>query len=158
MNENLLDVLLYLFEHYPMAELRDDGALRDDLDEAGFLPEEVDDAFAWLRDTTPARQQLISEPGNNSLRLYSEHESERLSPECRGYLQELQHHGILNGAIREIVIDRLLALADESLDSDPIDVERLKWVVMMVLSNQSDDAAYVRMEARLQIEDGAAAH
>lgn len=158
MNENLLDVLLYLFEHYPMAELRDDGPLRDDLDEAGFLPEEVDDAFAWLRDTTPARQQLVSTPADGTLRLYSEHESERLSAECRGYIQGLQHHGILSGATREIVIDRLLALADEGPDSDPIDVERLKWVVMMVLSNQSDDAGYVRMEARLQSEEGAASH
>lgn len=156
MNENLLDVLLYLFEHYPMGELQDHSGLRDDLDAAGFLPEEVDDAFAWLRGTDAERQQLINEPGDHALRLYAELESERLSPACQGYLLRLQQHGILSGATREIAIDRLLALADE--DGEPIEVDQLKWVVMMVLSNQVDATAYAHMEALLLAEEDGLAH
>ncbi|MES1942617.1 hypothetical protein PC39_00780 [Salinisphaera sp. PC39] len=156
MNENLLDVLLYLFEHYPLGEVQDDSGLRDDLDAAGFLPEEVDDAFAWLRGTDVQRQQLVAAPGDGALRLYSEIEGERLSSACQGYLLRLQQHGILNGATREIVIDRLLALADE--DGEPIEVEQLKWVVMMVLSNQADPTAYAHMEALLLAEDDDLAH
>lgn len=158
MNENLLDVLLYLFENYPFAELQDDGAVRDDLDEAGFLPEEIEDAFAWLRATSPTRQQLVTDPSDHAVRLYTQAESERLSPECQGYLHALQKHGVLTGAGREIVIDRLLALADEHNEFEDIDVEQLKWVVMMVLSSHQDDVAYARMEALLNAEVSDAAH
>jgi Smg protein len=156
MNENLLDVLLYLFEHYPLGEVHDHGGLRNDLDAAGFLPEEVDDAFTWLRGTDIDRQQLLNEPGDRALRLYSDAERERLSSECQGYILRLQQHGILTGATREIAIDRLLALADE--DGEPIEVEQLKWVVMMVLSNQGDPAAYAHMEALMLVEEDGSAH
>lgn len=159
MNENILDVLLYLFENYPNNELQDDIAVRDDLDEAGFLPEEVDDAFAWLRGTDAGRQHLLGVPGDHAIRLYADIELERLSADCQGYLLRLQHHGILSGAIREVVIDRLMALADEDgPDNGVIELEQLKWVVMMVLSSQADDAAYARMEAMLHAEDAVPAH
>ena len=156
MNENLLDVLLYLFEHYPLSEVRDDGGLRNDLDDAGFLPEEVDDAFAWLRGTSIHRQRMLNEPDERAMRVYSDIESTRLTPACQGYLLRLQQHGILTGATREIAIDRLLALADE--DGEPIEVEQLKWVVMLVLSNQAEAVAYAHMEALMLAEDGGLAH
>lgn len=158
MNEDILDLLLYLFENYPMAELVDDGELRDDLDEAGFLPEEVDDAFDWLRGTEPGRQQLLAAPDDHGLRLYSDHEGEWLTPECQGYLHALQRHRILSGQTREIVIDRLLALAAEDNDGAAIEVEQLKWVAMMVLSNQGEEAAYARMEALLHAEQNTPVH
>lgn len=158
MNENLLDVLLYLFENYPVSELQDAAPVRNDLDEAGFLPEEIDDAFAWLRETSPVRQQLVASPGDHAVRLFTAEEAERLSPQCQGCLHALQRHQVLSGGTREIVIDRLMALADEHGDVEDIDVEQLKWVVMMVLSNQEDDTAYARMEALLHAEDVSAAH
>ena len=158
MNENLLDVLLYLFENYPASQMQDHGALREDLDDAGFLPEEVDDAFDWLRGTAPVAQDLVATPGDSAVRLFAAPETERLSPECQGYLHGLQNHGVLSAATREIVIDRLLALADEHNDLDDIGVEQLKWVVMMVLSNQQDDHAYARMEALLHAEQDGVAH
>ena len=50
--------------------------------------------------------------------------------------------GILSPLQREIVIDRLLAL-----DTDEVDIERLKWVVLMVLSSQpGQEQAFARME------------
>ena len=46
------------------------------------------------------------------------------------------------GGQREIVIDRLLAL-----DTDELDLEQVKWVVLMVLSSQpGQELAYARME------------
>ncbi len=157
MNENLLDVLLYLFENYPHEELQDDAALRDDLDQAGFEPSEVDDAFAWLRDTDAGRERLVAAPDDSALRLYSPPERACLSVDCQGSLLRLQQHGILSGAVREVVIDRLMALPTEE-EQGPIEVEQLKWVVMMVLSNQADEVAYARMEALLVADHAAPAH
>ena len=50
--------------------------------------------------------------------------------------------GILSPSQREIVIDRLLAL-----DTEELDLEQVKWVVLMVLSSQpGQELAYARME------------
>jgi len=157
MNENLFDVLLYLFENYPVADLEDDAPVRDDLDAAGFLPEEVDDAFDWLRGTQHGKTSLAA-AGDHTIRLYSAREHARLPTDCQGFLHKLQEHGVLTGGNREVVIDRLMALASEDRDAETIDIEQLKWVVMMVLSNQGDEAACARLEGLLHAEQPGAAH
>ena len=74
--------------------------------------------------------------------------------QCRGYLLYLEQSGILNALQREIVIDRLLAL-----DSDEVDIEQIKWVVMMVLFSQpGQEKAYARMEDLVFAENPAWLH
>jgi Smg protein len=76
------------------------------------------------------------------LRIYTDAESTHLPAECRGYLFELERTGILSAQQREIVIERLLAL-----DGSELDVDQLKWVVLMVLSSQpGQELACSRME------------
>jgi len=54
----------------------------------------------------------------------------------------LEQNGILNSANREIVIDRAMALEDEE-----ISMEKLKWIVLMILLSQPDEEiAFSRME------------
>jgi Smg protein len=54
----------------------------------------------------------------------------------------LEHAGILSAANREIAIDRAMALKDEDISLD-----KLKWIVLMVLLSQpGDSAAFSRME------------
>ena len=56
--------------------------------------------------------------------------------------QDRRSECILSAAQREVVIDRLLAL-----EADDIDIEQLKWVVLMVLFSQpGQENAYQRME------------
>jgi len=75
-------------------------------------------------------------------------ELERISTSCRGYLLELERERILSPLQREIVIDRLVAL-----DGDEVDIDRLKWLVLMVLSSQpGQEQACARME-HLMFED-----
>jgi Smg protein len=67
------------------------------------------------------------------------------------YLEQI---GILSAAQRELVIDRLMAL-----DNDEIDVEQIKWVVLMVLFSQpGQEAAYARMEDLVFEEDTGLVH
>ena len=63
-----------------------------------------------------------------AIRVFSGFEQLRLDTDCRGYLMHLEHIGILSAGQRELVIDRLMAL-----DADDIDIEQVKWVVLMVL-------------------------
>ena len=54
----------------------------------------------------------------------------------------LEQTGVLDHNTREMVIDRVMAL-----ESEEIDLEQLKWVVLMVLFNQPGrEAAYAWME------------
>jgi len=145
MKENVFDVLMYLFENYYMDDegpvTPDREFVHQELRNAGFPAPEIDRAFNWLevlaRDTTPITMQA-----EHSLRLFSQHESERLNTECRGLLLFLEQMGVLNPSNRELVIDRAMALENEDFD-----IEQLKWVVLMVLFNQpGEEASYAWLE------------
>jgi len=135
----MLDVLLYLFEHY-MEDGRevphDEAILKTLLKDAGFPQSEINKAFVWLEDLV--RQRGADEEGDQaareSFRILSRAESARLGRECQGYLLSLERSGIINPLTRELVIERAMAL-----DLEEIDIERFKLIIMMVLANQSGD-------------------
>jgi Smg protein len=146
MKETVLDVLMYLFESFVDSEDEpepDRNVLREELEEAGFGDREIDRALDWLDglNSTPELSANYSQ-NSSTIRIYDTLELERFDASCRGYLLHLEQVGILAPPQRELVIDRLLAL-----DSDEIDVEQIKWVVMMVLFSQpGHEQAYAQME------------
>ena len=147
MKESVLDILIYLFENYVDGEVDaapepDRDTLKTELEQAGFPDGEIDQALAWLESlsTSPARNKAV--PTSRSIRVFEASECARLDLACRGYIMHLENLGILSPVQREWVIDRLLALTAEE-----IDIEQVKWVVLMVLFSQPDEAnAYARME------------
>jgi Smg protein len=146
MNETVLDVLMYLFENFSDQEYEtapDQVVLRDELLQAGFGELEVDRALAWLEElATTEAEPFASKPASRSVRIFSTNELARLDTECRGYLMYLEQIGILTASQREVVLERLMAL-----DSRDIDVEQVKWVVLMVLFSQpGQETAFSRME------------
>jgi Smg protein len=158
MKENVLDVLMYLFETYVDAEDEPEAnqnELRTELSKAGFGNVEIDRALDWLDGLTD--QQKCLNYGNQTAhgtRVYNDFEHERLDAGCRGYITYLEQIGILSPPQREILVDRLLAL--ESAD---IDVEQIKWVVLMVLFSQpGQELAYARMEDLVFEEDWDVVH
>lgn len=147
MKENVLDVLRYLFEQYMDEETEihpDRESLQNDLIEAGFSQHQVGKALQWLEDLADRHEDGALEVIHNpkALRIFTDDEVARLDIECRGFILYLEQVGILDGAGRELIIDRVMAL-----DNDEIDIEELKWVVLMVLFNHPEsDEAFERME------------
>ena len=146
MKENVLDVLMYLFETYIDADEEpepDQNELRDELSRAGFGDSEIDRALDWLDGLTENHDHFVNtQQTAHGTRIYSDFEAERLDVSCRGFITYLEQIGILSPPQREILVDRLLAL--ETAD---IDVEQVKWVVLMVLFSQpGQEVAYERME------------
>lgn len=137
MKENALDVLMYLFRHYIEGELEyvpDRESLQIELLEAGFANGEINQAFVWLDDLANYQSTLSDSPKRSrSVRVYSPEEMAILDTECRGFLQFLEQANVITPPIREIIIERVLALDDAEIDT-----ERLKWVVVMVLFNQPE--------------------
>jgi Smg protein len=146
MKENVLDVLMYLFETYVDTEEEpepDQNELRAELSRAGFGETEIERALSWLDALTDQQQNLdYGHKAGHGTRIFNDFEHDRLDASCRGYITYLEQIGILSPPQREILVDRLLAL-----ETRDIDVEQIKWVVLMVLFSQpGQELAYARME------------
>jgi len=132
--EDMLDVLMYLFENIDDDILlnEDQESLKAELIEEGFSEAEVSKAFLWLEGLTEDTNLINSNhQGLASIRIYTLEEGEKLDVECRGFLLFLEQVGVLNTTSRELIIDRVMAL-----DTEDFDLEQLKWVILMVLFNQ----------------------
>lgn len=158
MNETVLDVLMYLFENFSEQDYEHSPSqvvLRDELLQAGFGEPEVDRALDWLEELAANEAQpFANKPAKRSIRLFSIRELARLDTQCRGYVVYLEQIGILSPVQRELVLDRLMAL-----DSPDVDVDQVKWVVLMVLFSQpGQESAFARMEDLVFEEDAGIVH
>ena len=143
MNSSVFDILIYVFDRYVLDELppSERSTLAQDLTSAGFGHANVERALDWLVDL--GEQRVHAAPSAaGSFRIYAPEELQRLDGECRSLLTSLEQRGILCAAQRELVIDRLMAL-----ESDDLDLDHVRWVVLMVLSSQAgQEVAYEWME------------
>jgi len=159
MKETVLDVLMFLFEHY----LDDDSdmeadqeSLKHELIEAGFPEAEIIKAFDWLESLAAEHPQTDAaeiNPGA-AMRIYTDEECGRLDLECRSLLVYLEQVSVLDGVTRELVIDRVMAL-----ETEEIDLEQLKWVILMVLFNRpGQQTAFSWMENIVVNQSGGYLH
>ena len=138
MNENLFDVLMYLFDNCVEEDEglgSDQEILKAKLADAGFTDSQIDKALDWLEGLTLRNENSsvnkIPDQGVN--RIFNEQEMSRLDTECRGLITFLEQVNVLDANDREMVIERTMAL-----ESEEIDLHQLKWVILMVLLNRPD--------------------
>jgi Smg protein len=140
MKENVLDVLIYLFENCMFDEDEeeyepDQESLAHELSQAGFDHGTIDRAFEWLENLAQLCERRFDArpPKRGALRHYLACETARIGVEARGFLLKLEQCGVLDSSAREMVINQLMALGVDSIDMD-----QLKWVVLMVLGNTTE--------------------
>ena len=163
MKESILDVLLYLFEHYfandaaPPVGDNDSvrsGPLLTELTEAGFSAAEIQKAFDWLDALSEQRPATQAARPGGPIRVLHGPELDKLDLEARGFLLFLEQHGVLDAHQRELVLDRAIAL-----EQDELDLDDLKWVVLRVLFNQpGSEAAYAWMETQMFLDEPETVH
>ncbi|GHC11548.1 DUF494 family protein [Thermomonas carbonis] len=162
MKESILDVLLYLFEHYFANDAiltgddftALDSPLVSELTEAGFSGAEIRNAFDWLDTLARQRPTTGQQRVNGPTRIFHGSELDKLDVESRGFLLFLEQNGVLDAGQRELVLDRAMAL-----DQDELDLDDLKWVVLMVLFNQpGSEAAYAWMETQMFLDEPEPVH
>jgi Smg protein len=145
MYENMVDVLIYLYENYMDGEGQppsDQDALEDELSQAGFSNIEIEKALRWLDELAAGAETQYRDHKLGSIRIYTAQECAKLDLEARGFLLFLEHNGILDPASRELVIERALAI-----DHPTVAVDELKWVVLLVLMNRPGrEDAFTQME------------
>ncbi|MEO0369268.1 MAG: DUF494 domain-containing protein, partial [Pseudomonadota bacterium] len=137
MKEDMLEVLMYLFENYIVDGVKFEPSqdeLAKELAGAGFQSDEIAKAFIWLEELLQICEQSDNPTitqGSYSIRVYSAEERACLTLEGQTLLDRLVNLGILDFFSRETVIDRVMAI-----DSTEMDIDHIRWVVLMVLSNQ----------------------
>jgi Smg protein len=129
----MFDVLVYLYENYWRPDAcPEPKQLSRKLSAVGFEAEEINDALKWLdglahtaEGGTEDLARLQPQPG--SLRIYTAHEREVLGDDSIGFIAFLESAGVMAPAMREMVIDRALAVGNGRIELDD-----LKIIVLMV--------------------------
>ena len=136
MKEKILDVLIYLFDHCIEENLdytSKQESLIKELEHAGFSIKDIKKAFAWLEGiyiTQEKNTPLELNTTINTFRIFDKKENLKLDIECQNFLYGLEKYGVLNKLIRELIIDRAMAL-----ELQEITLEHFKWVALMVIAN-----------------------
>jgi Smg protein len=135
----MFEVLVFVYENYwrgdACPELQQLGRK---LSAAGFESDDIQQALHWLAGLNLASHntELIdisqSAPethpeSDHSLRIYSVAEQDHLGAECLGFVNFLESAGVLSAHMREIVIDRAMAVPGQ-----PVSLDDLKIIVLMV--------------------------
>jgi Smg protein len=136
----MFEVLVYVYENYWSGDNCPQlDQLGRKLSAAGFESDEIEQALQWLAGLSLVSNQAdpidISEPAPElphapsalSLRVYSVAEQDQLGAQCLGFISFLESAGVLPPHMREIVIERAMALAGR-----PMSLEDLKIIVLMV--------------------------
>ena len=134
----MFEVLVFVYENYWRGDACPElPQLERKLSAHGFEPDEIHDALVWLDGLNNAAQNILlpaesqaewaPQPSDASMRVFSVGEQDHLGAECLGFLSFLEGAGVLPPALREIVVDRAMALA-----GDPVSLDALKIIVLMV--------------------------
>lgn len=141
--EHMFEVLVYVYENYWRGDAcPEPDQLQRKLNAVGFEADEIREALDWLTGLNLATRCTHWLPGltaaahsdtptrlqsPHSMRVYSVAEQDHLGADCLGFIIFLESSGVLPSPMREIVIDRAMAVPAEELTLDD-----LKIIVLMV--------------------------
>ena len=149
--QSVVDVLMFLFERYlgdeelldgnHLSPERDD--IEDRLEQMGFQHPEINQALDWLDDLARVHEGEHFAPIHaDSIRIYSDVEKNLINEESFEFIRFLEQTGILTPHARELLLDRVVALGH------PLDIEQIKWIIMIVLhSYPGEENAFIWMES-----------
>ncbi|MEK0416846.1 MAG: hypothetical protein RI949_852 [Pseudomonadota bacterium] len=124
----MFDVLVYLYENYWRPDAcPDPRQLTRKLVAVGFESDEIQDALDWLAGLTASSAGSDTPQSDDAMRVYTPREHDVLGEESIGFISFLEAAGVLPPAMREMVVDRAMAVG-----GGPIDLEDLKIIILMV--------------------------
>jgi len=127
----MFDVLVFLFENYYQTETYPDhDTLARKLHAAGFERDDIRDALDWLNTLDDSQEDSLPKSLDErfSFRGYTTDEAAKLSSESRGFVAFLESAKVLTPLLRELIVERAMALPDSIVGLD-----KLKVIALMVL-------------------------
>jgi len=162
----MFEVLVFVYENYWRGEVCPElQQLGRKLSAHGFDADEISAALVWLDGLTIAAQSVAAGTEQSpdtftsqaqsawSMRVYSASEQAHLGAEGLGFVMFLESAGVLPAAMREIVIDRAMAV-----DADPISVDELKIIVLMVYWSFGQEPDALVLDELCDCAEGRLAH
>ena len=143
----MYDIFVYLFENCHRTDIADDNELISKrLSAAGFEESDISEALSWLAGMLHAPHRILEAlpAPARAMRTFAPKECAKLDAGCRGLVMHLENIGVLDPALRELVIDRAMAAAGRTLSLD-----QLKLIVLMVLWNLETPASRLIAEELL---------
>ena len=135
----MFEVLVFVYENYWRGDACPElEQLGRKLNAAGFELEDIQQALSWLDelnlashkteliDISQAKREHHTESAH-SMRVYSIAEQDHLGAACLGFINFLESADVLSPHMREIVLDRAMAIP-----GNPIHLDDLKIIVLMV--------------------------
>jgi len=138
----MFEVLVYVYENYWRGDACPElPQLERKLSAIGFEADEIRAALLWLDGLNLAAQSTLwlDAPAErtegalprgqsaDSMRVYSVAEQNQLGAACLGFISFLESAGVLAPTMREVVIDRAMAVPGE-----PMSLDDLKIIILMV--------------------------
>ncbi len=150
--EAMFDVLVYLYETYWRPDACPDPAqLQRKLTAVGFERDDIQDALSWLDGLAAGARAVQAQSQATSQRIYTADELDHLGEASVSFIRFLASAGVLPPPMREVVIDRAMAVG-----GSPMALEDVKIIVLMVfwsLGEEPDalilDELFVDPEERL---------
>ena len=141
MKESVLDVLIYLIEEYENEQEIDieRDILTRELITAGFNNQCIGKAWGWLDELASQIElpdQILGFSKSSSVRILNSAEKQRLSFDAQRFLALIQTSDLIDSVTFELILDRLIAL---DCDAEELDIEQIRWVVLMVCFNRVVD-------------------
>ena len=144
----MFDLLVYMFENYLSSKNNLDFAnMTLELEAAGYDNKDIESALDWfteLKEMSEKISQSHSSKLNDKLRIYTDKEKEKFSFDGLGFILFLENAHVLNSVEREIIIDRAMAL-----NQNIINIDEVRWIVMMTLWNNGRENDYLFVEDSL---------
>jgi Smg protein len=149
--ENVLNVLMYLFENHMQNSCKidiDQNLLSLELRKAGFQHESIRRAFDWLSELTSRQYDMQQHPPQQgSIRVFDAEECFKIDKLCRNLIIRLESIEILHPITRELVISQIMQL------KGIVSVNQVKWVILIVLFNQPDKKGILNCMENLVLTD-----
>jgi len=124
----MFDVLVYLYENYWRPDAcPDPKQLSRKLSAVGFEADEIQEALNWLDGLASSAEAVAGNPVPGSIRIYTTAERDVLGDDSIGFIAFLESAGVLPAPMREMVIDRAMAVGGGAMD-----LEDVKIIVLMV--------------------------
>ncbi|MBK8336726.1 MAG: DUF494 domain-containing protein [Sterolibacteriaceae bacterium] len=152
----MFEILVYLFENYAHVDACPaPDQLARKLSAAGFEDEDISAALDWLSglDRPAEEAHARTSPSAGSFRAYANEECARLDSGCRGFIAFLEGSGVLNPLMREIIIERAMALSEGRLS-----LSKLKVIVLIVLWSRQQALDTLILEELLSDDEEARFH
>ncbi len=146
----MVDILVFLFENYLPDSCPGGEALARKLTAVGFDDEEISEALDWLAGLEQAQDvtRVPRRPGHASQRVFSREERVKLSADCLDLLVFLERAEAVDDHLREMIIDRALAMADPQLS-----LAKFKVVILTVMWRRQQAMEALLLEELLAGDD-----